>query len=159
MRNRKKIKASPPKPSALLFPGPRNTFTTDSSHQAVQGMARGQMEWGLHSVHPSPSQLLCPASLSPALGCSLLGTARSCGAPHGHSSFKKYPPSVPWALHRLQVGSAPGRFCGAAGDPCCKPGSPACAQRDPALGHRHCYTVLWKGLHLASSEITQICTR
>lgn len=110
MRNRKKIKASPPKPSALLFPGPRNTFTTDSSHQAVQGMARGQMEWGLHSVHPSPSQLLCPASLSPALGCSLLGTACSCGAPHGHSSFKKYPllchgPSTGCRWDLLQVGS------------------------------------------------------
>ena len=108
MRNKEKIKASlPPPPLYSLAQG------IHSPQTSLTKRCRGWdgVRWNEGCVQPTLAPLscsflltLCPAPLSPALGCSPLGTPCSCGAPHGHSSFSKCPPAVPWALPRLQVG-------------------------------------------------------
>lgn len=67
-------------------------------------------EWDGGCVHPTPVPLgcflllkHCPSPLGPTLGFSPLGTPCFCGAPHGHSSFRKCPPDVVWALPVWQV--------------------------------------------------------
>lgn len=159
MRNRKKIKASPPPALRPFIPWPKEHLHHRLFSPGGEGDGPGSDGMRVAFSPPQPFSAALPCFIEPCPGLQPFRNSTLLWSSPWPQLLQEIPPSVPWALHRLQVGSAPGRFCGAAGDPCCKPGSPACAQRDPALGHRHCYTVLWKGLHLASSEITQICTR